>query len=369
MRGILVSICLVSAVCLVLFARGVQGASKEEIFNAKVVEVEEINERDGLRIQTIKCEVLNGEYKGTIEEIQVPFDSSFLRPIRTGDRIKVSFITIGDERYFQFYDFNRSRSYIWLFLLFIVMVVVLLGWKGMKTLLPSFLLMAFLLLGIIPNVLSQVGLLIGSLVTVGLIGGITTWVRIQHKLLSIIVPFSVILCLLIAFLVFVGFSQTAYVVPFIGSIAAIDEDVYGRVLDFVMISIIFIPAGGVINASIQVAKYLMEKFSKKTNLSISEMLKEGLRISQKISAGELNNLIVLVIGMSLAGVYVIKQQYPHLSFWDNGWISLQVIYTISAGLSILLITPITVFVSAALLGIQKGGAKLKGQRRLRITIK
>lgn len=353
-----------------LFTGYVNGETSKLILNAKILEVTEITQQEGLRIQTIRVEILEGTYKGNVKELQVPLETIFVRPLKVGDRIKVSITFIDNEAYFQFYDFARSRSYIWLFVLFIIILVVFVGWKGFRTLIPSISLIAFLLIGIIPNLLVAGDLLVNSLIIIGIVSAITAWIRIKHKLLTIIVTLSVIVSLLIGFLVFVGFSQVSYIVPFLGSIATVDEDLYLKVMDLIFVSVIFVPAGGVINASIQVAKYLLEKFGEKSSLSIGDMLKEGMRISQKISAGELNNLIVMVIGISLAGIYLIKEQYPEVRFWDNGWVSLQVIYAISAGFSILLITPITVFICAGVIGFSKRNGKSKnGQRPLKMESK
>ena len=75
----------------------------------------------------------------------------------------------------------------------------------------------------------------------------------------------------------------------------------------------------------------------------------------------------MVIGVSLAGIFLIKEQFPHINYWDNGWISLQVIYTISAGISILLISPITVFISAAVIALSQAKERAGSQRRLGVS--
>lgn len=364
MKRFVLTILIFVVLYISLFINYVSGETSQLILDAKVLEVTEITQQEGLRIQIVQVEIIEGTYKGNVKELQIPLETVFVRSLKAGDRIKVSITFIDNEAYFQFYDFARSRNYLWLFVLFIIILVVFVGWKGFKTLIPSILLIAFLLIGIIPNLLVKGNLLVNSLIIIGVVSSITAWIRIKHKLLTIIVTLSVLTSLLIGFLVFVGFSQVSYVVPFLGSIAAIDENFYLRVLDLIFVSVIFVPAGGVINASIQIAKYLLEKFGMKSNLSIGDMLKDGMRISQKISAGELNNLIVMMIGLSVGGVFLIEKQYPEVKFWDNGWVSLQVIYAISAGLAILLITPITVFVCAGVVSLSKRNGKTKGGQRL-----
>lgn len=351
--------------CVVLFRTFfVQHAYTQEqevILDARVVEVSEVVERDGLRIQVVKAEILKGEYKGTVQEVQVLFDSEFVRGLHISDRIKVSVLSIGDEILFQFYDFSRSRSYILLLALFIVILIAFVGLRGIKTLFPSITLAFFLVFALIPDKLPQIGV-IGSLSLIGIISFATAWIRLKRNVLAVIVTISVILCLLLAFLVFMGFSQTAYVVPFAGTLNIISEDQFSDVISVMYLSIIFVPAGAVINASIQVTKHLSERFSNVSRESITQMIKEGVRVGQKISAGELNNLIMLMIGISLSGIYLIQREQELMSYWDNGWIALQVIYTVSAGLSILFIALITVAMWALTFRILQGRDRLKGQR-------
>ncbi|MBN2016081.1 YibE/F family protein [Candidatus Dojkabacteria bacterium] len=361
-------ISLVFAVILFFTAFQVDSyaATSESVVNGKVVEADQVTEKEGLRVQTVKVEILEGEYKGSVSSLDVPLDTIFTRPISIGDKLKVDITSIGDEVYFQFYDFARARTYIWLALLFLIVIIVFLGWKGFKTLIPSILLVLFLLLGVIPDIFDKVSILWGALIVISVVSALTAWIRIRDVLLTVIVVFSVVLALLIGFIIFMGFSNVTYIVPFLGSVTTLDEDLYLKVLDLVLVSIIFLPAGGVVNASTQVVKYLFEKFSSRTQFSTGDIIKEGIRVSQKISAGELNNLIVMMVGISLAGVFLLKEQFPHVRFWDNGWVALQVIYTISAGITILLISPISVFITAAVMGYQRSRKEFGGQRRLRV---
>lgn len=363
MRKWIVSFVLV----LILFGLGTtESASAEEaleVVSARVTQVNDVVVQEGLRIQGVEIEIEDGEYKGGVYNLQVPLETVFVRSLKVGDKIKVSVSNIGGNVYFQFYDFARSNSYYWLFLLFLVILIAFVGLKGIRTLIPSILLIIFLIIGIIPDFLPKLGVLTGSIAVILLTTCITGWIRLRQKLLTVIVCFSVVLSLLVGFVVFAGFSQIAYIVPFLGSVTTIDEDIYLGVLDITLISVIFIAAGGVINASVQIVKHLAEKHMEGEVKKIQQMLKEGFKISQKISAGELNNLIIIIIGFSLSGIYLLKQQFGNMKFWDNGWISLQIITMVSAGLSILLITPITVLITAAGFSIFRKKVSVRGQRR------
>lgn len=337
------------------------------ILDAHVINADEVVNRDGLRVQRIEVEILRGDYKGNVKELQVPLETAFSRELKIGDRIKVNVTYIGDQEIFQFYDYSRSRNYFWIFVLFIILVSVFVGSKGLKSLIPSIIFIALLVLGIIPNIFLKFDLLSVAFMLIGITSLITAWFRLKDRILSLIVAFSVIISVTVSFTIFLGFSQVSYIIPFIGSIATVEEEVYRNVLDVVLISVLIIPIGGVINASIQVAKHLKENDKGYLTSSVKNMLKEGLKLGQRITAGELNNLILMIIGISLGGMYLVKMQNEDMLVWDNGWVALQVIYTISAGLSVLLIAPVTVLTTSGVGAfLNRVKRSRPGNRQLRI---
>jgi len=353
----LISTCGIILLALVIFCSDTY-ANDHLILKAKVVEAHEAKENEGLIYQNVKVEIVRGEYKGVVQEVQIPIKDELERDVEIGDRIKVESIDIDGDIYFQFYDYSRSINYIWLILLFIIIVGAFLGLRGMKTLIPSLSLLFLILTGVFPSLVNNNILIL--FVIIAIIAVLTSWVKLKNYLLTIIVAFSSILCLFLGYLIFSGFANVSYIEPFLGTISPISNDINQEIMNIVYLSSIFIPTGGVINASTQVAKYLMNNFEKVKKSELSEMLKKGIKISQKVSAGELNNMIIMIIGFSLVGIYILREVLSIPMFWDQGWIALQIIYIVSSGISILLITPITVFITAGIMKITKGGASIKG---------
>jgi uncharacterized membrane protein len=342
----------------------VYAETSDMIVDARIVEVGELIEHDGLRSQTVKAQILSGDYKGSIQDVQVLFDSGFFSDLGIGDHIKVSILQLGDEVLFQFYDFSRTRSYFILILLFFIITIVFFGLRGLKILIPSIAILFFIICSIIPNQLIRIGL-IGNLILTGSIALFTARSRLKNTIFSIIVMFSVVVCLLIGYLIFVGFSQSAYVVPFVGSVSFLSSNKYDEILQLMNLSILIIPAGAVINASIQVTKHLSDQFSYVSRNSLGNMFKEGIRVGQKITAGELNNLIILIAGLNLLGMYQVHLEHSSISIWDNGWVALQVIYLASSGLAILCTAFITVAMWAMTFKVIQGRDRLGDQTRLK----
>jgi len=361
---------IISILFLLFINNPVYGSDSDIVLKANVVEINDPIVIDNLYIQTVKVQIINGKYKGNIKEIEIPLEEIYNRPLKIGDKIKVLLSIFNNEEYIQFYDFTRSQNYLWLFILFIISLVVFLGFRGLKTLIPSIIISIFILLGVIPDLMVKSNLLLSSLIVIGIITSITAWIRLKDKILTCIVVLSVIFCLYVSFLVFSGFANISYISPFLGSVTSTNEKLYTNIMDFVYLSSLFIPLGGVINGSIQVIKYLLEEFSDIRNRNISEMLKVGIRISQKISAGELNNLLIIILSIGLAGILFIRKEYPLVNFWDNGWFALQVIYMISSGLAILIITPMSVIFLSLIMNLtKKYKNKIGGQKELDLDTK
>jgi len=331
--------------------QAVLSSTTEDIVDAKIIDAKPIQYQDGLKTQVVSCEILEGSSKGSVFDVQILIGREFSRQSKIGDTIKVSVITRDEGVLVQFYDYSRANSYIWLVVLFSFLLLLFVGLSGMKRLLPLFLVTILIGTGILPDFLLRFGSYLVGFLIVAIISVITGFIRIRDAILTVIVVASVIVSLVIGFLVFAGFSTTVYVEPFLGSITTTNEQVYIDFLYILKLSMLFVPLGSVLNSSIQITKFLLEKFGKAKKITLAPMLRNSFFVSQKIVAAEFNNLAIMIVGMSLAGIYLIKQEYSQVSIWENGWVALQILYITSIGLSILLTTPITALVTAIVMYI------------------
>jgi uncharacterized membrane protein len=109
------------------------------------------------RYQVARVELLEGDYKGIVMEMdygrrQVLSNNVYLRP---GDQILV---TVGSRPdgilTVYFADFVRINSILWLVAIFIVTILVLSRWKGLRSLLSMALSLAVIIGYIIPHILA-----------------------------------------------------------------------------------------------------------------------------------------------------------------------------------------------------------------------
>ncbi len=112
------------------------------------------------RYQVARVELLQGDYKGIIMEMdygrrQILSNNLYLRP---GDQILV---TVGSRPdgllTVYFADFVRINSILWLVVIFIVTILVLSRWKGLRSLLSMALSLAVIIGYIIPHILAGEG--------------------------------------------------------------------------------------------------------------------------------------------------------------------------------------------------------------------
>ena len=112
------------------------------------------------RYQVARVEPLEGDYKGIVMEMdygrrQILSNNVYLRP---GDQILV---TIGSRPdgvlTVYFADFVRINSLIWLVAIFVVTILLLSGWKGLRSLLSMAISLAVIIGYIIPHILAGEG--------------------------------------------------------------------------------------------------------------------------------------------------------------------------------------------------------------------
>jgi uncharacterized membrane protein len=112
------------------------------------------------RYQVARVELLDGDYKGIVMEMdygrrQILSNNVYLRP---GDQILV---TVGSRPdgvlTVYFADFVRINSILWMVAIFIVTILVLSRWKGLRSLLSMALSLAIIIGYIIPHILAGEG--------------------------------------------------------------------------------------------------------------------------------------------------------------------------------------------------------------------
>lgn len=338
-----------------------------EYSNAEVVDLGITQDQYGLTLQSVTIKILEGKYANSIQNITVDIRDLGLGKLSIQDRIKVS-VSENDQGnpYFQFVELERKRSYLPLFFIFFILIISFVGVKGIKSLIPSLSLLFLIMLTFIPSFFQKGSIFPLSFTLLAIIVLLTTWVRLKDKLLTLIMSFSILVCLFIGFAVFLSFSgiiKSSYV---LGVFYNLDNPTYNMLIDVVNVSVMYIALGGTLNIGIQIAKFLKEKFVTEPKVSVKLIAKEGFHIGQKVLAGEMNNFMTVFIGLNLWGLFAAYSVQSTASFWNNGWVANQIILLLASGLPLILISPVTILIVAFIINIKLEEMKKQNQIPLRV---
>ncbi len=336
------------------------------VVGARVIELEEIINDNGIEVQTVKGEILSGEFKSTVQQIVVPIDSGFIRPLEKGDEIKIKIVELDSDYAFQFYDYARTSNYIWILLLFVIFLAAFGGSKGLQRLIPAIVFTVLLAVGFIPDWLDREYYLLWLFLLLSIIAGISAYIRLKNKTLVFVVVISTLVCLGIGTASFISLSQVSNVFPFVTFPEGASEVSYQKIMDFMIVGAVIIASGAVINSTIQLIKHLIDQFEKRKEVEVKTLLKEGFHATQRIATSEVNSLVLVILGSSIAGMYFISTQDNLMPIWEHGWVVLNIITIISSGISILLVTPISVLFISLLANFNRVKLITKtGQIRIR----
>lgn len=148
---------------LIIFPLGVfaQEQAQEEIFKAEVIEIVQEkfieNETGDIVQQNLKLKALSGSFKGQevlyegIDNFQVLSNQVYQK----GDRVIVSYNhDIEGNEYFFITDYDRSNPILWLSIIFVLSVIVIGRWKGLRSLIALFISFVVILKFIVPQIMS-----------------------------------------------------------------------------------------------------------------------------------------------------------------------------------------------------------------------
>ncbi|MDD3284569.1 MAG: YibE/F family protein [Patescibacteria group bacterium] len=331
-----------------------QNKGKEEIFKARVVEVVENKNtpRDDGSIsiqQKLKLIGLEDNWKdkeivfdGTV------YDVSSASEYKVGEKVLVHYSAEPDgAENFYVIGFSRTNSIYWLVLLFILTVVIIGKFKGVRALVVLLLTFLVILKFIIPKILSGADPLfitiLGSLFI--LIFGV--YITEGLKKTSTISIFSILISLVITGLLSIWFSSITKLTGF-----ASEEATYlvglgdGNInIKGLLLAGIIIGALGVLDDVI-ISQVALVKELKISNpeLSKNQIYKQAMRVGVSHLSSMVNTLFLAYAGASLPLLilFSIKQE-PFLTFnqvIDNEMMATEIVRALTGSIGLVLAVPI-----------------------------
>lgn len=346
--------------------------TKEEVFEAKILEIikeEDIKREDGVKvfIQELKIKGIGKRYQDreAVVENRVDENAVNRKIYKKGERVLVSYARTEDGKgeYLILDHIRRSNLY-FLAILFVLAVIWIGKWKGVRALIGLVLSFSVIMYFIIPQILAGKNpLLIGIIGALAILAFIIyiTWGFTRKAHIALIsVFFSLVICGLLS----VFFTYTAKI-----SGTAAEETMFlvnlvsGKInFQGLLLAGIIIGALGVLD-DIVISQVSAVAEIKKANprLSTSQIYKSAQKIGIDHIYSMTNTLFLAYVGVALPLLilFVIKEP-PFQTFnqiINNEIIATEIVRALVGSIGIVLAVPISTFIAAKYLKVEKPESK------------
>ena len=327
---------------------------------AKVIEVmgvEEKGDSSGIieKVQKVKLKILTGEHKGETVDIDNPLSDNYAYNIevKEGDKVLIG-IEIFEDEMADIYitSFLRQNQLILLLAIFLILIVVIGGKKGLKSILTLVLtiilvlkiLLPLLLKGVNPIPISIGISIVITVFTIFIISGVNS------KSFAAVIGTSsgVIVAGLIAYIVGEKIKLTGLSAEEATALMQFHEN-----LDFSQLlfsGIILGALGAIMDVGMSIASAIGEVYNANQNLTRRELFTSGMNVGKDIMGTMTNTLILAYTGSSIPLLLLFMSYEPSLMKVLNlDIIATEVVRSLSGSIGLVLTIPLTAFVATMLI--------------------
>ncbi len=335
-----------------------------ELYKGKIIElVSEQNnsiETSGgnynQRVQIAKVELLNKGRKGEIIEIHNYIDEimAYTIEIKEGDDVYIFFEkdSAGNEIKAHIHEFRRDKDIYFLIGIFVVLMIILGGVQGVKSLITLILTIIgiyYMLIGIVnggnPIFLSIVISFIVTLVTMFLVAGFNL------KAISAIAGTfgGVIIAGVIALFISESSKLTG-----LGNMEAQMLLYSNHPVDFNISGILFASIllgtlGAVMDVCMSIASAINEITDANPLLSTMELFKSGMNIGRDVMGTMVNTLILAYVGTSVFLILIFMvNNIPYIDILNMDLVATEIVRALAGTIGLICAIPLTAIVAAVL---------------------
>jgi uncharacterized membrane protein len=300
------------------------------------------------RYQVARVELLEGNYKGTVMEMdygrrQVLSNNVYLRP---GDRILV---TVGARPdgilTVYFADFVRTDSILWLVGIFIVTILLLSGWKGLRSLVSMAISLAVIIGYIIPHILAGEGPLRVSITGAIVLLMVTLYLTYGWNLKTHAAVLGMVIVLLITGALAGIFVYTTRLTGsgdenalFLMQMLSTPINLRGLLLGGMIIGALGVLDDLVISQSSAV----FELYQINPSLKFGELFGSVMRIGQDHVASTVNTLVLAYAGAALPLLLMFSlSRGNYATFVNFEFVAEEIVRTIVGSLGLIAAVPLT----------------------------
>lgn len=328
-----------------------QGTSFEK---AIVTEVLNENKNNQESRQNVKVKVLSGEYKGRTIEATSFYGYLYGAKCSVNTKVIVSLNTTSESYVASVYSYYREPIIYGFIGLFILMLWVIGGRKGIKSavgLIFTFVCIIYLFIPMIykgysPFLAAVIVVILTTIVTMYLIDGITVK--------SISATLGTIVGVVIAGIFASGFGSVSkisgYNVSDIEELIYIGNNTNLKIGGILFAGILIASLGAVMDVSMSVASTINEIYEKNPELDKKELFKSGINVGRDMMGTMSNTLILAFTGGSINTLilsYSYCMQYNQIINMYS--IGIEIMQGISGSIAVILTVPLVSFITSMML--------------------
>lgn len=331
-----------------------------------VIQASEVEERseDYFSVQYTTIRIDSGKYKGEVIEIEnILSDHAYYDIIvQEGQNVSLLIEDYPDGNYNVYIsDHYRIDSIIYLLVGFMILVVVIGGVKGVKSLISLgvtvsalfFVMLPLILKGINPILVSVVTAVVITVVTIFLVAGI------NHKSISAIAGTSigVIVAGIISVVVGNQASLTGLSAEEATMLMYIPQEIEFNFRHLLFAGIIIGALGAVMDVGISIASAIEEIQKANPNQSAKRLFRSGMNVGKDIMGTMVNTLILAYAGTSIPMLLLFTAYETDLSeVFNLDVIATEIVRSLSGSIGLILTIPLTAMIASY---YTKQGGKLK----------
>lgn len=300
--------------------------------------------------QKVIVEIKEGPFKSQTFGIDNPVSRLYNIRVKEGSKVIVGCYDTNGEDTFTIHSYDRSMSIYILIGLFAIVVILIGGLKGIKSLVSLvftlvsciFLMIPLMLNGMEPMLAGTIMCTLSTIVTLLLVSG-----KNKKTLAAIIGTVSGVLIASIIAYIFGEFAHLSGItMEDAESIMYIAEDSNLKIKGLMFVGILVASLGAVMDVAMSIASSTFEMHSINKNIGFKTLLQKSMNIGKDVIGTMTNTLILAFVGGSISlSIYLYSAEMTYNKLINLDILGMELIQGLSGSIGIVLALPITALIS------------------------
>lgn len=340
---------------------------------AKVLQAGQAQNDDGnlygeFQMQKVKIEILSGEHKGDILDVEnnLSDNEAYNIFVKKGDNVVVMIEEHEDGYDAYIADYYRSDYTLFLMILAAVLVLIIGKSKGLKAVISLGLTIVAIIYILLPQILKgrdpvYISILISiaiTVITIFLVGGV------NNKSISAILGtiIGVVIAGVISYIVGTKAHLTGLSAEEATMLLYIPQKVTFDFRNLLFAGIILGSLGAVMDVGMSISSSIEEIYNANPELGVKELFKSGMNVGKDIMGTMINTLILAYAGTSIPILLVfMAYETSFTKIFNLDIIATEIVRSLSGSIGLILTIPVTAIIASALLK-KSTDTRNKGER-------